>query len=266
MIAVLIVRRRLPKTTNLAVCEYWVYIREPKLPKIEAIMNAMISENPHNRPGRPCIGAREGMLFSDIRLHMAIARRDKNPHIFRPDLFHEAVTPSAEVLARLSESKAIAKVRYLSEEPLSDPRHLQFMPHLAETISRLTDGLAVFDVTQDAIFTSEEFFTQVSESPNQERIDKHARVVWLPTGDAGKIETRGLQKLGLPELHTNDIPLDERSVVTLVVEEVLGRMWKTPPTFPAEYEFEVLGQLFRVRATQATLSRADITVSRVRGQ
>ena len=262
MIAVLVVRKRLPKTTSLTLCEYWVYLPEPKLPKIEEIMDSMISSNPHNRPGKPCIGAREGMLFSDIRLHMAIARRGKNPHIFRPDLFHPACTPSQETLGRLSRAQAIAKVRYLSEVPLADTRHLQFMPHLADTISRLANGLAVFDPVLDELTTAEEFRQRISDSPNQERIDKHSRVVWLPDELGGVVETRGLRKIGIPELKTKCIPNDERSVVEPVIEEALGRFWREPRELPYSFEFERLGQWFKVQIDLGTLIEAPVTVSR----
>lgn len=263
MVAVLVVRRRLPKTTTLVVCEYWIYLPEPKLPKIEAIMTHMISENPHNRPGRPCIGAREGMLFSDIRLHMAIARRSKNPHIFRPDLFHPAVTPHPDTLAALAKSQAIAKIRYLSEEPLTDNRHLQFMPHLADAISNLASGLAVFDPILDEIYTAQAFFDRLSAAPNQERIDMHARVAWVLDEDGGTVETRGLRKLGIPELKTQSIPLDERHVVEPVVEEALGRQWSAPTPLPHTFEFERLGQRFRVNIEPKSLSESMVRVSRL---
>ncbi len=213
MLATWFSRSRLPKTTSLTVCEYWIYLPEPKLPKIEAIMTRMITENPHFKRGNPPIGAREGMLFSDIRLHMAIARRSKNPHLFRPDLFHPAVEPTADTLACLNQSVALAKLRYLSEVPLADSRHLQFMPHLADAVADLGDGVAIFDPISDRLETRAGFSQRLSANPNQERIDHHFRVVWTITENGGVVETRGLRKVGIPELKTAEVPEDEKSVV-----------------------------------------------------
>lgn len=262
--AVLALRRRLPKGAKLYMIEYWVYLPEPKLPKLEAIMNRMISENPHNRPGRPCIGAREGMLFTDIRLHMAIARRSKNPQIFRPDLFHQAVEPTVETLRALSEAQAIAKLRYVSEAPLTDTRHLQFMPHLADAVAQLSNGLAVFDTVSDQLVSAEEFRARLTASPQQERIDAHARVTAWPEGDGYRVETRGLPKVGQPELRSNLIPADERQVVISAFEEALGQLWKIEGPMPAELPLEVMGQPLLIRLTRKGLAAADAVVSRTR--
>jgi len=225
-------------------------------------MTRMITENPHFKRGNPPIGAREGMLFSDIRLHMAIARRTKNPHLFRPDLFHPAVEPTVETLGCLNQSAALAKVRYLSEVPVADTRHLQFMPHLADAVADLGSGLAIFDPILDRLETSEAFSRRLAECPNQERIDHHFRVVWTITENGGSVETRGLRKIGIPELKTYAIPEDERSVVSAVVEEFSGRLWSGAESLVTTHQVSLFGQLFAIKVLKRSLIEAKIVIGR----
>lgn len=258
----LILRRRLPKTGQVTAIEYWVYLPEPKLPRIEAIMNRMISENPHNRPGRPCIGAREGMLFSDIRLHMGIARRERNAHIFRPDLFASTVELTPEVLQALGDARAVAKLRYVAEQPLADRRHLQFMPHLADAVAELGSGVAVFDSVSEWLMTSGSFHSRLSQVPNQERIDQHLRVCWVQWGEEESVQTRGFLKIGLPELKSTAIPADERSVVLAVMEEFAGQVWKDG-VLPESADIPFMGQTFRLEVASRRLDLATVKVGRL---
>jgi hypothetical protein len=89
-------RRGPKKPPYLAMAEYWVYLREPQAPTQDDVMTRMIQTNPFQRGGVSPIGAKEGLLWSDIRFHMALALRDKNAHIFRPDLFEPHVDANAK--------------------------------------------------------------------------------------------------------------------------------------------------------------------------
>lgn len=241
----LVGRRRKGRERPLTICEYWVYMDAASLPKTEALMTRMISENPHNRPGRPCIGAREGLLFSDIRLHIGCALKEKNPHAFRPDLFDDLVEPSAAVLSGLAEAKAFARARYLSERPLADTRHLQFMPHLADALSDLGGGRVVFDPVTEWIWTAEEFKQALAARPNAEIVSWHLRVAWRPTEAGGRVETRGLRKVGLPELRSEDLPSDHKTLGLALFEEAAGRLWKDR-VVPEAMEIELQGARFRL--------------------
>jgi hypothetical protein len=105
----------------LATAEYWVYLPSEKLPKQEDVMSLVLG-------GNSPIGPAEGLLLSDIRLHIALVLRSKNPHVFRPDLFDDHIEPTAELLKRMGESKSLAKIRYLSEDRLKSDAHLQLLP------------------------------------------------------------------------------------------------------------------------------------------
>ena len=130
--------------------EYWVYIPSEKLPDQDAVMTRMVTQNPHGKPGQSPIGPKEGLLFSDIRLHVAVILRNKNPHVFRPDLFSEA-DADAEALAALSGAPAMVQLRYLSEEPLSDDRHLKFLPHLADAYAYVGNAVLIYDAMAEQL-------------------------------------------------------------------------------------------------------------------
>lgn len=248
----------------LAHLEYWVYTDQESLPKQELIMDQMISSNPHNRRGKPCIGAREGMLFTDIRLHMGVAKRGKNPHAFRPDLFQDDVVPTREILERLADAPAMVRVRYLSEVPLKDTRHLQFLPHLAETVSRLMDGKVVFDVAREELYAAEDFHRFLSENGNCERPEFHIRVLWKEDSLGFRAETRGLRKVGLPEMKSDPQERDTEVLITgLMTRLAFARLRKPEETGP--WEFDEYGDAFVLRLGEIKEGRQIVHFARKLG-
>ena len=250
----------------LAHCEYWVYTPQESLPKQEVMMDRMISANPHNRPGRPCIGAREGLLFSDIRLHIALARRNRNPLVFRPDLFQEHTEPDAETLSRLSKAKSLIKVRYLSNVELKDTRHLQFLPHLADAVSELTDGLLVYDVVCEQIHTAEEFRDELAANGNAERPEMHVRVLWHvdDDGETGYATTQGMRKLGLPELKTDPVAPDQQVLVTGLLHRTAHQVFRSPK-IEEPIEYEEFGDTFIIELIAEKGLDTRVTIKRRRG-
>ncbi|MBX3096866.1 MAG: hypothetical protein KF812_08390 [Fimbriimonadaceae bacterium] len=198
----------------LADTEYWIYTHETRLPAIDKVMDRMVGANPHHRAGRPCIGAREGMIFSDIRLDIALAKREKNPFAFRPDLFSEDVVPTSEQLTSIADAKAIIKIRYSSRSLLKDDRHLQFMAHLADSMSDLANGTAVFDRITGQVWTSAEFKKELEANNNGARPSLQIRVFWKCDGEVGRVLTRGLRKVGLAELESLPLPPDQEVLAT----------------------------------------------------
>lgn len=248
-----------------ALTEYWVYTKDDQLPKQEAVMDRMISTNPHNRPGRPCIGAREGLLFTDIRLHIAIAKRSKNPLVFRPDLFESDLQPSKEALQRLSEAQSLIKLRYMSEAVLKDTRHLQFMPHLADAMSDLADGLVVYDLVAEKLFTSEEFTGQLESNNNAERPDVHVRVVWHVEDDGyGYATTKGLRKVGLPELKTDPVEPDQEVLVTGLLHRTAHALVRNQDQ-TSVLEYEEFGDTFIVEFKDRVGDCTMVGIKRRRG-
>ncbi len=248
-----------------ALTEYWVYTTSDLLPKQEAVMDRMISANPHNRPGRPCIGAREGMLFTDIRLHIALAKRAKNPLVFRPDLFESDLEPSKEVLQRLSDAQSLIKLRYMSEAVLKDTRHLQFMPHLADAMNDLAQGLLVYDVVCERLYTTDEFKALLDKNNNAERPDVHVRVVWHVDNDGlGFATTKGLRKVGLPELKTDPVQGDQEVLVTGLVHRTAHHLVRNPSD-ESVLEYEEFGDTFLIERRERQGEHLAVGIKRRRG-
>lgn len=211
-----------------AVAEFWVYSNAEKLPLTPVLMDHVIGRNPHNKPGRPCITSREGVLFSDIRLHLGLAKREKNPHVFRPDLFESDAVPDAQILERLSESTTIAKVRYASQEKLPDRRHLQFLTHLADAMARAVGGQIVFDTVTERFWLVEELAQELETNPNAERADLHLRTVWRTTPEGHVGATLGLRKVGRRELETLLQEADHEVIVRELLELAAGILFRDP--------------------------------------
>ncbi len=190
-------------------------------------MTRMVGQNPYNRDGHLAVGKREGIIFSDIRLHVSLVLRSKNPHVFRPDLFKDSLEPSAEILSALAASKALIKVRYISEEPLTDDRHLQFMAHFAGAYLDLGEGLAVYDVVAETLRTAEEYRSVLECKMPATDFDGNVRIVWHKSLHSGYAETKGLLKKGIPELKTDDAYLDQQVLVSEVLEGAARKVWET---------------------------------------
>lgn len=227
----------------LAFTEYWVYVTQPQLPPQEKLMDRMISSNPHNRPGKPSVGAREGMLFTDIRTHIAVVRRDKNPHVFRPDLLHENAVPTPEILELLPKAEGFIKVRYSSEALLKDTRHLQFLPHFADSVGEQAGGLVVFDPVMEKLWTYPEFHALLASNNNAERPDFHFRVVWEKRDEGCYALTRGLRKVGHAEWKVGPVECDQEVLVVGLLLRAGQKVMRQPQELHT-FEFEEYGDQF----------------------
>lgn len=160
-----------PKRPYLAHVEYWVYLPETKLPPQDILLGRLLRSSPFRVGEEPAVGPQEALLFSDIRLHTALCLRSKNPHLFRPDLFSDHVEPSEDSLRSLSSAQAIAKLRFVSEEPLQGRRHLRFLPHLAEAVAYYGKAETLFDVQAERLAGLESFRAQLDCDPEAEGMD-----------------------------------------------------------------------------------------------
>lgn len=253
--AVFLILSRRGSGAYMSVTEYWVYIPHEKLPKQDEVMKLVLQ-------GNSPVGPQEGLLFSDIRLHIALILRSKNPHVFRPDLFEDHLEPTAELLTALAESKAIAKVRYLSEVRLKTDAHLQLLPYLAYAYCKLADGKAVYDVTAERLMTVPELQGMLKADKNARRPDMHLNAVWRTSEQGGRVETRGLAKKGLPELVTGDINSDERILVTNVMEEAAKQLWEAEQ-LPEHVEVESYSDRFRLDLEPPKRGRAKVRIMRI---
>lgn len=226
-----------------SIIEYWVYTDHTQIPTIEAIMDRMISQNPHNQDPNFAITAREGMLFTDIRLHMGLARREKNPHIFRPDLFEEGAVPTPEILSALADCKSMIKLRYASESVLNDHRQLQFMPHLADAVADLTEAKVVYDRVAEKLWTADDFHKFLAANANAERPECHIRVVWTEEPNGFVAKTLGLRKVGNVEIKTDPQEADGEVLITGLMMRLAQHLFRTPEDL-GPIELEEFGDVF----------------------
>jgi len=253
--SVFILFNRRGRGAYMAVTEYWVYIPDEKLPKQDEVMKLVLQ-------GNSPVGPQEGLLFSDIRLHIALILRSKNPHVFRPDLFEDHLEPTAELLTALAESKAIAKIQYLSEVRLKTDAHLQLLPYLAYAYCKLANGKAVYDVTAERLLTVPDLQGLLKADRNARRPDIHIHAVWRTSEQGGRVETRGLVKKGLPELVTGDINSDERILVTALMEDAARQLWDVE-RIPDHVEVESYSDRFRLELEPARRGRSKVRILRM---
>lgn len=228
-----------------AACEYWVFLPTDQMPNQDDIMTSMVARNPHSQAGETPIGAKEGLLFSDVRLHCSLVLRSKNPHVFRPDIYSD-VEVSPDVLTGLGLAQSIVKVRYVSEVPLTDDRHLQFLPHMAGAYARLGKATAVYDAVSESLYTKDQFEAMLGADIDAKRPDFHVRVAWVRDPGSARAETKGLIKKGMAELVTADARPDNERLVCEVLQDAAFLGWSRGEHLGTEI-VEYFGDKFEVR-------------------
>lgn len=206
------------KAAVLAHCEYWIYLPGVEVPAQEVLMKHLLTQ--HAR----YFGKNEGLVFSDIRFHMSLVLRDKNPHAFRPDLF-EAMDVSADVLKGLASASSFIKIRFLSEDPLLNRRHLRFLAYLAAGLVALGSGSVVYDLTAMQIWSGADFSGMLAADPDAESSSFHVTIRWSHEEEGFGIRTQGNVKVGEPEIESGPFSADQRVIVTDVVNAVADAVW-----------------------------------------
>jgi hypothetical protein len=216
LLALLGVRRR-QAAAQPPIVEYWVYLPTDKTPSTDEILKHLFATF--------ALGPPEGLLFSDVRLHMAVLLRSKNAHLFVSDLLEEATPMSPEQLQLVANADALMKIRYVCDPPASDDRYLKLLPKIALATARLTGGGPIYDLPQRRVFDVSEMEALLPIRLDAARGEVHVRAFWVD-GMQPRAETRGLRKKGLAELRTGAMEPDEQVLVTHLVEEAGREIWK----------------------------------------
>ncbi len=235
---------RKSRTKYLAAAEYWVYIPGETMPKQEELLDRIVGRNPYKKGGNAPIGPAEGLVLSDIRLHMALILRKRNSHIFRPDLF-EDVAVTKEHLDSMAACNAIIKIRYISEQPLPDKRHLQFLIHAADAMAEIAGSTLIYDQTAQRLVTKQEMQTLLSRDVDATKSPLHVSITWQDRPHDCHAETHGLRKIGLDEIRTGAMEADEKILVTQVLELAVERLWNMA-NLPEELEVQAFDDTFKV--------------------
>jgi hypothetical protein len=225
--------------------EYWVYLPGETMPPQDEVMTRLV------RPetGPPRISGREATLFSDVRLHIALVLRRKNAYLFRPDLLAPYVDATPEQLDILQSAQSLAKVRFLSEEPVPDTRYLTFLPQVATTIAEMSGSQLVYDPVGERLLTPE----------NLRKGDAGPNVRWVGESTGGHVQTLGLKKRGLPEIKTAWVAADERWIVAEIMEQVARQAW-SKGELPSVATAEAFDDRFQV---SLEADREGTTVARI---
>jgi hypothetical protein len=226
------------------------------------MMDRMIRGNPYMRRGLSPIGPKEGLVFSDVRLHMAVVLRSKNPHIFRPDQFEEHIKATPDQLESLKQAQALVKLRYASDIPLAEKTHLQFLVHAADAVAELSGGEAIFDVKAERLMSRSELETALRENFDATVSSLHTQVVWKKTSRGAVVETRGLTKIGLAELRTGEMEADQRVIATNVMTEAVRCIWDNG-ILPESVEVTTFDDTFKVQFEKMKDALTKVRILRV---
>jgi len=205
------------KPKYLAVVEYWVYASDPKPANISGAVARL------TRAGT--ITPAEAGLASDIRFFASTISRSHNPQLFRPDLLSDAIEPTSDQLEALGRSDTIIKLRYLSETPLDDLRHVGFLPRLAIDVAKTKQAEVILDNVSEKLYSPDSLEQSLLDGEERYRPGNHLQTYWITSQDGGRAVTRGLMKVGLRELETPETRADCRNIVVEVLGRAAEKLW-----------------------------------------
>jgi hypothetical protein len=165
-------------------------------------------------------------------------------------------------LEGLSGSASFVKIRYISEDPLPDHRHLIFLAHAADSVAALADGLVIYDVVAERLLTASEFSAEIDRVEDTSSSEFQTQVVWSRTQPGGVAETRGLVKVGLPELSTEPMNNDQRVLVTAILENVIQQVWNQS-ALPQVLDVRYYDDSYRVEIKQKRKGPARISLMKI---
>jgi len=242
--------------------EYWIYIPGTTMPEQSQIFDRLMGKNPHNPPQSHLIGSREGMLISDIRLTMDIILRERNAHVFHPEQIESVAMAPGDVTTLLEPANAVIRARYISEEPLPDCRHLMFLTHLADSLADLGNAVAIYDLPGSRLESIPQFRERLQADVRAESAAFHVRSEWVETSEGGKVQSFGLNKIGLFEIQTMPGPRDHRVLLESIVNQIVAERWATraePTSFTIHASFD----RFLCQATLTPSKEWQVHVMRV---
>lgn len=227
--------RKPPKPYRItADLEYWVFVPKAELPPQDQVMESLIAA--------PALEPAHHLLLSDVRLHVGLATREKNALSFRPDVLGEG---AETLMDRLADCQGFFRVRFLADKLGAERRHLVYLPYLAYAYGRLGGALVVADRAMGRAYSFEDFGTYLKDRKRPDRFADHVAVDWIPEEEGGHAQTRGMGKLGLPELLSPRVAKDEERIVTALLEEYAERLWRDGAV-PDSREFEMFEDGFLV--------------------
>ncbi len=207
-------------------------------------MTRIIGRNPYSKPRFEPIGPADGLFMSDVRLSIALVRKEKNPHLFDPTDLVATEFADQELSATMVEAKTLVRLSYISEQPLRDRRHLQFLAHAADAYASLTGSNLVLDPIAGIPRFKAQMESWLSQELDLTTPNRH--VLWEPvtTDQTIKWRSKGFVKLGYPEIETYDVSSDQAMLTQELLELLTKAHWTGPLTPDENFEAELYGDRF----------------------
>jgi hypothetical protein len=242
--------------------DYWVYLPGDELPSQEQIMHRMLADNPHKVKGVSPIGNAEAIFFSDVRTHIALVLKERNPRIFRAGLFPDTIYPTEPQLAAMDLAKSLVKVSFVSEQPLKETTHTGFALHAADAIADLANGTLIYDRVSEHLWTRDELTQALSRDPKAQSTDLQTTTLWMSQIEGGWVETRGLRKIGFPEIKTAKMERDQQVLIQAVIDQAVEKVWECNQ-IPAELTVTLFEDEFRVVVAKRGKDFTEVKILRI---
>jgi hypothetical protein len=209
--------------------EYWVYTTIEELPNQDDMMKRLIGDNPYIQRGQNPIGPAEGLLFSDVRLKIALVLRSKNSNLFDPRSLPESIPDHHEFVADVGNFKSIIRLQYGSPVKLKDKRHLQFLLHASDALAEMSGATWIFDKITGSLRTQEELAEVLKANFNATKVELHVRLIET---EEQTFRSFGLVKIGIPDFETHTVPPDQMQLVREVLDKYISLSWERGEAFP----------------------------------
>lgn len=210
------------------------------------LLTRMVGSNPYSKKGRSPIGPEEGLILSDVRLHMAIVLKVKNAYVFRGDAFGSHVKASSEQLNDLAKANSFVKLRYLSEERLKNLNHLQFLLHAVDAIAELGEGQLIYDMSAEKLMTRSELQSALSASVDVRTYEHHVNFMWIAAPEGGIARTFGMEKIGRNDLMAEELATDQQVLAVELLHKAVQSIWNCEE-IPRAVSIEAFGDQYQVK-------------------
>lgn len=223
---------RLAKQQALVI-EFWVYARSSQRPTQEDLTRALMGE------GRARIGTAEALVFTDVRFHIGTVKREVNAMLFAPGALLEpdAVLPN-DIAERIGASQAVHTVRFVADPAIVTEREesaLRLATWVAFAIAEVAEGTLIVDIETQSAYTPEQF-RQAVEQHGAGAFALHVATRWWDDEHVAYCFTRGLNKIGQPDIVAEDVPTDFQTLARHLVSEYAEQIWTKRDSSPAVLE------------------------------
>jgi hypothetical protein len=243
-------RREIPRSQPI-VHEFWLWTTHDKLPASQEINHRLLAANPHNQPSQPAVRLDYRQVEADVRIHIGISLRRKNPHVFEPNFFADETVVPPEAGRIMAAARSIVAVRFTSEELVADRNYLHVLTHVADALAELTQSELIYDREGMRMWPAQEWAAGMMRENARQDFDKTVQIHSVEEPDGWWLHTHGLRKYGLPDLEMTEVAREQRAVGTNVLRELAERAIQSPDAL-RDGEIELFGRQHRIVFTHST--------------